>query len=268
MKTPFRWELRPGRCRFRLAAILLFAALWLACSPAEAIRWRPWEFINPGDLEITTVMEKAEIIAGEVATFTIRVRNKTDKTVKIPFETGQRWDYAVFHNETQIYRWSQGLRWEEAQHTLDIKAHKTETFTMSWPSLDRNNTPLPQGMYRIQGMVMAAPRHLVAGRASIRLLPARVLDRKIIKARMGQPFEVTVPRYMGINEILWEVRYVYNDNRVGHVETRCDGKNYIFVFMGERKGHVTVHFYGHPQCQFEDRSLERRTFYVDIQGEE
>ena len=142
--------------------LLLLTFLALAGSAATAQTYRKWEFINPADLQITISADTPEIITGQTATFTITIRNRTDKTVNIPYKTGQQWDMAVYHDRTQIFRWSQGLTWADAPHSIPLKTGETRSQQLSWDSIDRNGNPLPQGIYKVQGMVMTQPRYLVS----------------------------------------------------------------------------------------------------------
>ncbi|EKD81686.1 MAG: hypothetical protein ACD_39C01690G0002, partial [uncultured bacterium] len=85
--------------------------LLLPACVLNAESYRKWEFVNPASLKITIEPEKPEIVAGTIATFTVTVRNRTNHVVKIHYPTGQQWDLATYHGNTQIYRWSQGYTW-------------------------------------------------------------------------------------------------------------------------------------------------------------
>jgi len=238
----------------------------VACSfsiCAEA-SWRNWEFINPSDLEIRISPERKELPAGDIASFTISIRNKTDKPVNIYFPTGQRWDMAGFHNGAQIFRWSQGLRWYEAPHSIPIQPGEVETQTLSWTTLDRVGCALPQGIYKAEGMVMTVPRHFVSNSVSFRLLPPRVIDSRTLKVKINQTFEIQVPKVLNDTNISWRIEYDYNDHRVSPIEHRVEGKNTILVFEAKRIGYVIMRLYGYPEFKFHDLSVERRTYRIDV----
>ena len=246
-----------------LPSLILFTALG-AVMPSPAAAWRKWEHVQPHDLEITLRSDTPEVVAGEVATFTINVRNRTDKTVDIRFETGQRWDLAAFHNATQIWRWSNMLRWEDAPHSIPIRTDRPETATLCWRTVDRNGAPLPQGVYKVQGMVMCEPRALVTNAVAIRLLPPVERRLDTMKVKIGSHFEVKVPRFVRDRQVRWEIDYDDNDNRIDPVERRSDDKDEIITFVAKRVGHVTVRLYEHPEFKHADSSLERRTFRVEV----
>jgi hypothetical protein len=236
----------------------------LSAFPLTAQSYRKWEFVNPADLQITISPEKNEIIAGSVATFTISIRNRTDKTVKISYPTGQHWDLAAYHNRTQIFRWSQGLLWAEAPHIIPLKTGETTSEKLSWTTVDRHGLPLPQGVYTVHGMVMTSPRFLVSNDCSIRLLPPEIKKMETIDAVLNQMFEITLPRYSGNRELIWKIDYVYNDNRIAVHQTRKSDKELIITFQPKRVGHVEFHLYGYRDTQDETIALERRSFRVEV----
>ncbi len=266
--------------------------------PSSGFAWRKWEFINPSDVQITIRTMTPEIVAGEIATFTISVRNRTDKPIAIPFPTGQRWDMAAFHEGTQIWRWSQVYyippvkriykyfawedrkitsmydkdnkrkRWEESLHTVEINPGASESYQMGWRTIDRNGAPLPQGIYRVEGTVMTIPRHLVSNMVDVRLLPPKNPNKGIIKVKLGATFQIELPQFIDNNEITWQVQYIFNDNRIREVSERRIDKKVLKVFRTERRGHVIMHFYGHSVFKDQTISYERQTFRIEIFEEE
>jgi hypothetical protein len=246
--------------KFTLFILLLF--VFVAALPTAA--WRKWEFINPSDLEIKAWPERNEIIAGQTATFTIQIRNKTDKTIDIFYPTGQRWDYAVYHGGLQIYRWSQGLTWEDAPHSIPLRPGEPITHQMTWETVDRLGRTLPQGVYRFQGMVMTKPRYLVSNTCSIRLLPPEVKKTKIINAKLNSFFDIELPRYSGKQELDWQIIYEYNDNRIAIHDITKSSDKMVVTFKAKRTGHVNFHLYArHDTLDFSE-SIERRSYRVVV----
>lgn len=242
----------------------LFIVILVAFTVTPVQAWRKWEHSNPSDIEIKIKPNLPEITSGETATFTISIRNRTDKTVKIFYPTGQRWDLAVFHYKTQIFRWSQGYQWADAPHTVPLRSGKTLSYELSWKSEDRLGRDLPRGIYHIQGMVMTRPRYLVSNKCSIRLVPSVVKKQKILKTNIGKYFNVTLPRYSGIDELIWKLDYVRNDNRLAVHSVKKKGNNTIMIFQAKRRGYVIVHLYAHYARKHVDEAIERRTFRVEV----
>lgn len=243
---------------------ILFVIILSILSISPAFAWRKWEYINPSDIEIKIKPSLPEITAGETATFTITIRNRTDKTVNIFFPTGQRWDLATYHNGTQIFRWSQGYDWEDAPHSVPIRAGKSMSEQLSWKTVDRLGRDLPMGVYRAQGMVMTKPRHLVSNMCSIRLIPSSIKKQKIIQTRIGKFFNIVLPRYSDTNELIWKVNYIYNDNRVSIHKVSKEGKKTTIIFKARRRGHVIIQLYAFFDYHKIDKAVERRSFRVEV----
>lgn len=254
----------------RLLRLLLpFTVCLLLFSFASSLEaLRKWEYVNPSDLELKITTDTPEIPAGETATFTITVRNRTNETVKLTFATGQRWDLAAFHEKIQIWRWSNFVRWQEAPHAIPIKPGERETMQLSWTTRDRINCPLPQGIYSVQGMVMVEPRFLVTNETKIRLLPPLDRPRQTNVVKLGSTFEISVPSIIDNQPVGWEVDYDYNDNRISRETGGGDVATMTFRFRANRVGHCTIRMFAHPEFKHQDRSLERRTYRIEVIGKE
>ncbi|EKD84326.1 MAG: hypothetical protein ACD_39C00105G0002 [uncultured bacterium] len=258
-----------GRCCIILGMknqhiLTVILMLLLPTCLLQAESYRKWEFVNPAHLLITITPEKPEIVSGTVATFTITIRNRTDKTVKIHYPTGQQWDLATFHGRTQIYRWSQGFVWADAPHTIPLKSGETRSEQLTWLTVDRNNTPLPHGVYTAQGMVMTVPRHLVSNDCHIRLLPPEIKPTQLIETRLNQHFDIELPRFSGKHEIDWKIDYVYNDNRISIYSVNKTTDKTVVTFLPKRVGHVEFHLYAYHDTQDETKSIERRSFRIEV----
>ncbi|MBF0407533.1 MAG: hypothetical protein HQM10_09265 [Candidatus Riflebacteria bacterium] len=250
-------KLFPWIVRILLIALAVFVT-------SSAYSWRKWEYVNPGDIEIKIIPNKAEVIAGEDAVFTIQVRNKTDKPVQLDFSTGQRWDMAAFHQGNQIWRWSNFLKWEESNNSITVYPDKPLTQEMVWKTRDRQGAPLPKDVYRVQGMVMCSNRNLVSNLADIRLLPNHQKDLETIKVLLYKTFEIELPRFTGYRKIYWKVAYDYNDNRIEHIASLSGEKAMTYQFRALRPGHVIMRLYAFPEYKSTEEAIERRNVRIEV----
>lgn len=238
--------------------------LLLTAGVISGQHYNKWEFMNPADLKVTITPDKPEIISGTVATFTVTVSNRTNHTVKIHYPTGQQWDLATYHGKTQLFRWSQGNVWADAPHTIPLKQGESRSQQLAWLTVDRNGEPLPHGVYKAQGMAMIRPRHLVSNNCSIRLLPPEIKAMQTIETRLNQHFDIELPRYSGKYELDWQIDYVYNDNRIAIHSANRTGDKTVITFQSKRVGHVEFHLYAYHENQDATRSIERRSFRVEV----
>ncbi len=243
----------------------LFVVLYLVfLVPHDVFAWRKWEHVNPADLEVRLVADQPEIVAGETGTFTLILRNRTDKPVSIDFATGQRWDLAVYHGNVQIWQLSNGLQWIESPHSISVRPGEPEIVKMSWTSIDRVGMPLPQDVYRAQALVMCSPRHLVSNKCQFRLLPPKNTGQGVTRVPVGKHFEIVLPRFLDGVEVDWRPDYDYNDNRVSEIEYRKTAKETIWTLRADRPGHVNLHMYGFVPFREQMRSKERRSYRIEV----
>ncbi|MBI3038040.1 hypothetical protein HYY75_03160 [bacterium] len=247
-----------------ITGAIIFLVMWFFSLAIPLSAWQKWEFIHPSDVEIRLKPDNPEVVSGETATFSLIVYNKSDKPLSLPFKTGHRWDMAVYHYDTQIWRSSNGQSWEEAPNSISILPRQTEIQRLSWKAIDRLGNPLPQGIYRAEGIAMLAPRHLISNKVSIRLLPPTLKKNERIRVKIHQTFEIEVPHYIDGREVQWIVDYVYNDNRISHLITRATYDKFVWVFRGDRPGRVTMYLYAFPPFKGPGHSLERRTYPVEV----
>jgi len=247
--------------QYLFSAVLV---LFLAASTLTAQNYRKWEFVNPADLQVTITPEKSELISGTIATFTVTIRNRTNHSIKLHYPTGQQWDLATYHGDTQIFRLSQGYIWVDSPHSIPLKRGETRSEQLTWLTVDRNGEPLPHGIYSAHGMAMIAPRHIVSNSCRIRLLPPELKPQQLIETRLNQMFDIELPRRSGKRELDWQIDYVYNDNRISVHSVNRTADKVIVTFHPTRVGHVEFHLYAYHDTQDATRSLERRSFRVEV----
>jgi len=263
LHRPSRVKPSIGRALLALLGALVSVVSALHAEPEWA--WRRWEYINTRDVEVTVRGDKPEMPAGDCATFTVTVRNRTDKCVKVDFFGGQHADLAVYHHRAEIWRWSQYNRytWRDARHSLPINPGETLTFPMMWKSVDRMNQPLPQGDYRIVGVIMSTPRRMMSNATTIRLTPPRRY-RDTIYVKIMRPFELKLPRFLDGNQVYWHPYFDYNDNRLDVINSKEDGDQTVVRLLPKRLGHVTVNFLGYKPLRGKMQSRERRAFRIEV----
>lgn len=224
---------------------------------------RKWEF-NPSDLKITIKPDRSEIIAGEVATFTISIQNKTNETVNLHYPTGQHWDLLCYRDKRPLFKWSQGLTWLESSHYIPLRVGETRSEKLSWKTVNKNGRPLSRGVYMTQGMVMLSPRTLISNNCYLRLLPSKVKKQEVINVRLNQYFDIGVPEFSHSDELAWHIDYVHNDNRIALHNMKKHDKKVIYRFKAKRVGYVEFHMYAYKELSDITKSIERRSYRIEV----
>lgn len=263
-KKNSKWNSYKKRLLIVVIIILNFCIEVVNCATWH--NYRRWEYIQPHEFEVTIQPEKKEIIAGEIATFTIIVRNKTKDKLKLNFRTGQRYDLAVWHNGTQIYRWSQDKIWADTPNCLSLMPNATEKFVVSWRTVDRNYCPLPSGIYDVVGILTVLPRAIMSNTTRIELLPSRLYEGEEIKTRVNQVFELQLPIVIDLRPVDWAIEYNNNRNHVKIIKEAQKGNYKIISFYAQRPGRILIKAYAHYVFQDKTRCLERRIYSVHILG--
>ena len=235
----------------------------MAAEPEWA--WRRWEYVQSKELGLTIAPDRLEMPTGDTATFTLTVRNRTDKPVRLRFFSGQHADFSVYHAGTEIFRWSQanGLSWRDAPHIIELGAGDNRTYKMAWTARDRCGMPLPQDVYRGVGMLMLTPRRMMSNMAAIRLTPPR-RERDAVRVKIDRPFELRVPRQIDGKPVWWKTTYEYNDGRIEQLTSREEGNEWILNFRGLRLGHVVVHLLAYQPLRGVTDAMLRRTWRVEV----
>ncbi len=248
-----------GRKIFLIAFMILVASTMVGAA-------RPSDFLygRHPQLVVTITPEKTELYPGEIATFTISIRNRSTKTFKLDYSTGQQWDLAVFHNNLQLYRWSEGLFWAHRDYSIHLKSGEVKSHQLSWRTTDKLGRPFPQGTYHVRGMATLSPKWLVTEDCKITVVPPKVTPKETIKARLNMLFDIELPRYIGPAEITWHIQYKHNRNRLEvRKVAKVDGR-VVVTFEPKRYGHVEFDIYGFHENKNIEESIERLTYRVEI----
>ena len=92
----------------------------------------------------------ATINRGEV-TFRFTVTNTDDESVGLVFPDATEADVAVFDDDEEIWRWSEGRMAAQVVRESSLAPGETATFEMAWPDP-------PPGRYRGRGELRARDR--------------------------------------------------------------------------------------------------------------
>jgi hypothetical protein len=129
--------------RHTAALLWTIAAVALAaCAPHESLPDSPNDGPLLSSLQATT--------AGDTIAFLLQVTNTADTAVQLDFATGQSFDFAVFDDEEEIWRWSEGRMFTQALRAETIAPGETRTYRATW-----SPPPALSGEYRVVGAMTA-----------------------------------------------------------------------------------------------------------------
>lgn len=87
--------------------------------------------------------------AGELITFELSVRNRTDQPVELDFPSGHQYDFFAFKAGTSdvVWLWSSTALFTQAASTLTFAGGETKVFSVNWSQGER-------GSYEGRGAVL------------------------------------------------------------------------------------------------------------------
>lgn len=216
-------------------------------------------------LEVSIYPESPEFIAGSIATFTIRLTNKNKYPIRVEYASGRQWDMVIYSGASQIFRWSNGFTWKKSPHSIPLAPGESRSQQLSWVSVNKYGAPLPQGTYKCVGLATCYPKTLVSNEVKFRLGPPSVITQEIIRTNLNQPFTIELPRFANEYELVWDIFYKYNDNRISSVSRKINPETITLTFLPKRIGHVEFYLYAYPNHLNQTVALERRSYRIEVE---
>ncbi|HEU4751474.1 MAG TPA: BsuPI-related putative proteinase inhibitor [Armatimonadota bacterium] len=93
----------------------------------------------------------ARAARGEQVTLELTVRNTSNRPVRVPFATGQQYDFEVWRGDRLVYRWSQGRVFTQALSSLLLNPDQSITYTGRWDQRNNEGVRVPAGEYTVRG---------------------------------------------------------------------------------------------------------------------
>lgn len=216
-------------------------------------------------LEVSIYPESYEFAAGSIATFTIMLTNKNKYPINVEYSSGRQFDMVIYSGASQIFRWSNGFTWKKSPHSIPLAPGESKSEQLSWVSVNRHGAPLPQGIYKCVGLATCYPKTLVSNEVKFRLGPPSVIKQEIIFTKLNQAFELELPRFANEYELVWEIFYKYNDNRIRATSRKINPETITITFLPRRIGHVEFDIYAYPSSLNKTVALERRSYRIEVE---
>jgi hypothetical protein len=123
----------------------------------EAERRRPAlvrEALRDG-IEVSLVVRGERFRTGDDVPIVIIVRNRSDRTLAVPFETGQQFDLEVLQENRVLWSWAAHRTFSQARSRLVLRPGEDETFTVRWNGGNNNGRAVNPGRYLIRAVLLA-----------------------------------------------------------------------------------------------------------------
>lgn len=114
---------------------------------------------RPAALEVDLQVAPGRLPRAGEATFTLTLRNRSDRMVVLPFTSSQRYDFEVRRGERVLWQWSHDRVFAQVLGQLAIRPGEALTYREKWNVRTNTGDRVPPGDYTVRGyLTPAGPR--------------------------------------------------------------------------------------------------------------
>jgi len=90
---------------------------------------------------------------GEPVALELTLVNTSDDTVRIPLNTGQKFDFEVWRDNRMVWKWSAGRFFTQALGVITLMPKEEVTYKTTWDQRNADGVRVPAGTYQLRGYV-------------------------------------------------------------------------------------------------------------------
>lgn len=111
------------------------------------------EFVTSLSVDNANGQPADSFASGDTIQFVLTVRNRTNTTQTLWFNTGEEYNFAVVNAGTAniVWNWDEGQMFDQQFTSFTLGPGESTTFTVSWNQTDNNGQSLPAGDYEVIG---------------------------------------------------------------------------------------------------------------------
>lgn len=88
--------------------------------------------------------------SGEPVALTLVNANLSPRPAYFTYPTSQRYEFAVFSNGQEIWRWSFGKVFIQVTETVTLNPGQTAAYRETWPQVNNLGQQVPPGLYTLR----------------------------------------------------------------------------------------------------------------------
>jgi len=102
---------------------------------------------------VEALTDSEQYAVGEPVRMTLKVLNGGVPPVRLNFTSAQRYDFIVYKDDREVWRWSQDKMLAQAIGSLTLNPGERKVYTASWIAA---GSP---GSYRLAGVITSSPSY-------------------------------------------------------------------------------------------------------------
>lgn len=91
------------------------------------------------------------VARGQPVDFRLSVQNISAENARIPFASGQKFDFEVWQGARMVWRWSGDRAFTQALTSSTLRPQETVTYQATWKTEGLDGKPVPPGRYEVRG---------------------------------------------------------------------------------------------------------------------
>lgn len=101
----------------------------------------------------TEVRVPRQVDRGEAVSIDFVLTNRGDEPVRIPLNSGQRYEFEVWRDNRVVWRWSQGRFFTQQLGSTSIQPNEEVTYRVTWDQRNNDGVRVPPGNYQVRAFV-------------------------------------------------------------------------------------------------------------------
>ncbi len=123
-------------------------------SPEQVIDLTPAQIVR--SLDVSMGVKDRDFRPGEPVKMSLVVRNTGNRTLVIPFNSEQKFDFEVWQENKRIWNWANDHAFGQARSALTLKPGEEVVYKVNWDQTSNEGRRQTAGRYTVRGILTSA----------------------------------------------------------------------------------------------------------------
>ena len=122
--------------------------------PEPAIDFNPAQIVR--SLDVSMSVKDRDIRPGEPVKLSLVVRNTGNRTLVVPFNSEQKFDFEVWQENKRVWNWANDHAFGQARSALTLKPGEEVVYKVNWDQTSNEGRRQTAGRYTVRGILTTA----------------------------------------------------------------------------------------------------------------